>query len=69
MCNVKGVNHSDKSTLTLSSTVLPSSTEHFSIFQVIVLVFWLTNLLFWFPLLKIICSHIRQLFSVWGKKH
>ncbi len=39
-CTVKEITHSDKPTENITSAVPLSSTEHFSIFQLIVLVSW-----------------------------
>ncbi len=63
MCKVKRVARKDNQSP--NSAVPLSSTEHFSIFQLIVLVFQPATLLFWFTLIapiSIISSRSRQLF-------
>ncbi len=65
MCNVEEVARSDKPKENHNLTAFPSSyMKHLNIFQVIVLVFQPTTLIFWFFLTTLINPISRQLFSV-----
>lgn len=51
ICNVKGVTHSYEPSRNYHQTVAPLSSEHFSVFQLIILVFRRVILWVWFSLI------------------